>query len=76
MQKSLKKGEGDNLTPKVQEPEELIKEVKVQDTGRQFVVQIPAQVVEALNIEKGDIITFKVPLDKVKDYSIKLKKIK
>jgi hypothetical protein len=68
--------EDDSLTPKVEEPKELIKEVRIQNTGRQFVVQIPVQIVEALDIEKGDIITFRVPLDKIKDYSIKLNKIK
>ena len=66
----------DNLTLKVQEPNELVKEVRVQYTGRQLIVQIPVQIVEALNIKKGDLLTFRVPLDNLKEYSIKLKKIK
>jgi len=75
MQKSPKRGE-DSLTPKVEEPKTLIREVKVQDTGRQLIIQIPSQIAEALNIKKGDIINFNVPLDNIKEYSIKLKKIK
>ena len=64
------------LTPKIEEPEELIKEVKVQDTGRQLIVQIPVQIAEALKINKGDIVIFKVPLKNIKEYSIKVKNIK
>ena len=67
---------GDILAPRIEEPDILIKEVKIQHTGRQFTLPIPIQVVEALDIEKGDIIVFEVPLEE-KDknkYKIRLKK--
>ncbi len=77
MSKEVSKEEVEEmLTPRIDEPDELVKEVKVQDTGRQLIIQIPAQVAEALRITKGDAIIFRVPLKNVKSYSIKLKKFK
>ena len=74
---SSKKEELDEmLTPRIKEPEILEKGVKIQDTGRQLIIQIPAQIAQALDINKGDVIIFRVPLKNVKEYSIKLKKIK
>jgi hypothetical protein len=56
------------------EPEELIKEVKVQDTGRQFILQLPREFTRVLEIKKGDIFVIKVPLKEISKYSIKLKR--
>ena len=63
----------DILVPKINQPKELIKEVKIQYTGRQFILQLPIQFVELLNIKKGDKFIIKAPLDSPDKYSIKLK---
>lgn len=65
--------EKDILVPKIDQPKELIKEVKVQYTGRQFILQLPIQFVELLNIKKGDKFIIKVPLNYPDKYSIRLK---
>lgn len=82
---SMEKEIDKNLTPIIEEEEEIIREVRVQTSKRkekkekkrkkyiQYFIQIPAPIIEELNIEKGDIFIFKVPLNK-KEYSIKLKK--
>jgi len=62
-----------DLNPKIEEPDPLIKEVNIQHTGRQFLVQIPIQVAEILNIKKGDKFIFEVPLKSPERYSFKLK---
>ena len=67
----LKEGE---LNPRIEEPDTIIKEVNVQDTGRQLLIQIPVQVVELLNIKKGDKFVFEVPLKSPNKYSFKLKR--
>lgn len=62
-------------TPEIEEPKEIIKEINVQQTKRgQHFLQLPISFVEALDIKKGDIFILKVPLDNVKEYSIKLKR--
>ncbi len=60
------------VKPVIEEPEEIVKKVKIQDTGRQLVIQIPIRIANALNIKKGDMLVFKVPLKKKGEYSIKL----
>jgi len=62
------------LSPNINKTE-IIKEVKVQDTGRQFIIQIPADVINSLDIEKGDKVIFKVPLKEKDKYSIKFEKL-
>ena len=59
--------------PTIKEQKELVKEVKLQYTGRQYLLQLPRGFVEALDLEKGDVFIIKVPLNNVKNYSIKLK---
>jgi len=59
--------------PEIEEPKVLTKEVNVQHTGRQFLIQIPVQVAELLDIEKGDKFVFNVPLNSPEKYSFKLK---
>ena len=61
------------LKPQIKQPKELIKVIKVQYTGRQFILQLPIQFVELLDIKRGSEFIIKVPLDKPKQYSIKLK---
>ncbi len=71
----MKRNEIDKLLmPKIIEPTEINREVKIQHTGRQLVVQIPAEVAYTLDIEKGDFFVFKIPLSNKKQYSIKFKK--
>ena len=66
------------LSPEIKE-EDIVREVKIQGSlskernYTQLFAQIPAIVAQDLNIQKGDILVFKVPLNK-KEYSIKLKK--
>lgn len=62
------------LTPRIKEPGEIIKEVKIQSTGRQLITPIPALVVEALGIVKGDKVIFRVSLRRKNEYSIKIKR--
>lgn len=62
-----------DLNPKIEEPKAFIREVNIQYTGRQFLVQIPIQAVELLNIKKGDKFIFNVPLKSPEKYSFKLK---
>ncbi len=62
------------LNPKIKEPKEVLKEVKVQYTGRQYIIQLPIDFVDVMDIEKGDIFIIKVPLEDRSKYSIKLKK--
>ncbi len=62
-----------DLNPKIEEPDPLRKEVNIQHTGRQFIVQIPIQIIEILNIKKGDKFVFEVPLKFPKKYSFRLK---
>ena len=77
-EKSIEK----KLTPKIKEPDVIIREVKVQTSRSkkrktqyaQYSIQIPTPIVEELNIKKGDIFIFKVPLDNNKEYSIRLKR--
>lgn len=59
--------------PELDEPEILKKEVKVQYTGRQFILPLPIDFIDALDLEKGDIFIIEVPLKNKKSYSIKLK---
>ena len=66
----------DEITPKIKEPKILVKEIRVQDTGRQLILQLPSQVVELLNISKGDKFIIKIPLDNLKEYSIKIENAK
>ena len=61
-------------SPTIKESKVISKEVKVQHTGRQYVLQLPIDFIEALEIEKGDIFILKVPLNDIKNYSIKLKR--
>ncbi len=63
----------DILEPRIEQPKELIKEINVQDTGRQFILQLPVQFVELLGIKKGDKFIIKASLNNPEDYSIKLK---
>ena len=62
------------MNPEIKEPKEIVKEVKVQHTGRQFLIQLPIDFIESMNIKKGDVFIIKVPLKDKKKYSIKLKK--
>jgi hypothetical protein len=66
--------DNDIFEKEIEEPEEVVKKVKVQDTGRQFILQLPRDFIDALDIEKGDIFILKVPLNNKKNYSIKLEK--
>jgi len=59
--------------PELEEPEILKKEVKVQHTGRQYLLPLPMDIIDALDIEKGDVFIIKVPLNNKKAYSIKFK---
>lgn len=63
-------------TPIITEPEVIIKEVKVQSTGRQLIVQLPVAIQEALEINKGDTFVFTVSMKNPKEYSIKIKRRK
>ena len=63
-----------DLDKLIEEPDILIKKVKVQHTGRQFTLPLPIDFIDALDIEKGDTVIIKVPLSKKKEYSIKLEK--
>ncbi len=60
------------LSPTIKEIEELHKEVKVQDTGRQLVLPLPALFVQLTKIKRGDIFIFHSSLNG-KEYSITLK---
>jgi len=40
----------------------------------QYFIQIPKEIVNELELEKGDIVEFKIPLKNKKEYSIKFKK--
>ncbi len=62
----------DNI--RIEEPEVLVKKIKVQYTGRQFTLAIPIDVIDALDIEKGDTFIINIPLNNKKNYSIKLDK--
>lgn len=64
----------DELTKKIEQPDEIVKQVKLQHTGRQYILQIPADVVNALDLEKGDIFIIKVPLENKNEHLIKLKR--
>ncbi|MBS3085307.1 hypothetical protein J4225_01325 [Candidatus Pacearchaeota archaeon] len=66
---------GDVLNPTIKEPQEILKEVKVQHTGRQLVLPIPSLFAEIVGIKKGDIFIFKASL-KNKEYSIRWQKKK
>ncbi len=58
----------------IEEPDVLVKKVKLQYTGRQFTLPIPIDIIDALDIEKGDVFIMTVPLNDKKNYSIKLEK--
>jgi hypothetical protein len=60
------------LSPTIKEPSEVNKEVKVQDTGRQLILPLPALFTQVLNIKKGHKFILKASIDG-KEYSIKLK---
>lgn len=62
------------LTKRIEEPDVLMKEVKIQSTGRQLIVQIPVAVADALDVEKGDTVIFKIPLAHKTDYQITIKR--
>lgn len=59
--------------PELDEPEILKKEVKVQHTGRQYLLPLPIDFIDALDLKKGDVFIIEVPLNNKKAYSIKLK---
>lgn len=63
--------EEDILTPKIKEPDEIKKKVKVQYTGRQLILPIPAQFAEIVNLKKGDMFLFRVSIKNKKDFEIK-----
>lgn len=69
MEKSVK----DLLNPVIEEPDELIKEVKVQDTGRQLILPLPALFSNILKIKRGSIFILKASIKNKGEYSIKLK---
>ena len=58
----------------IEEPSVLVRKTKLQYNGRQFTFSMPIDIVDALDIVKGDVLTISVPLDNKKDYSIKLDK--
>lgn len=64
------------LDNKIEEPDEVIKKIKLQHTGRQYTLAIPVSIIDALDLEKGDLFIFKVPLKNKNDYSITIEKNK
>ncbi len=60
---------------KIKEPDIITKEQKLQFSGRQYSIQIPVDIIDALDLDKGDVFIFKVPLKNKKNYSIKIKKL-
>lgn len=67
------KKRADLLNPRIKEPDELVREVKVQDTGRQLILPLPALFSSLLEIKKGSIFILKASIKNKGEYSIKLK---